>query len=140
MGGGFTNFDERPRAAIARLLNSSDSAAGALEFTQPAYTVWENGGTNLVLKVRRSGGTQGPVQVNYAVAGGTGAGFLYSDAGEGYAAGRLDRFHLHSAQDGYQFSGEVEGDFPWPYGPVKLRLHGFGHLTLADYLPAQGVS
>ena len=72
VGGGFTNFDERPRAAIARLLNSSDSAAGALEFTQPAYTVWENGGTNLVLKVRRSGGTQGPVQVNYAVAGGTG--------------------------------------------------------------------
>jgi uncharacterized delta-60 repeat protein len=72
VGGSFTNFDERPRAAIARLLNSSDSVAGALEFTQPAYTVWENGGPNLVLKVRRSGGTQGPVQVNYAVAGGTG--------------------------------------------------------------------
>ena len=72
VGGSFTNFDARPRAAIVRLLNSSDSAAGALEFTQPAYTVWENGGTNLVLKVRRSGGTQGPVEVNYAVAGGTG--------------------------------------------------------------------
>lgn len=69
VGGGFTNFDGRPRCCIARLLNSADSAAGALEFTQPAQAVWENGGTNLVLKVHRTQGAHGLVRVNYAVSG-----------------------------------------------------------------------
>lgn len=70
-GGGFTNFDARPRAGIARLHNSADSAAGRLVIAPSRARIWENGGTNLALKVQRLDGSNGHVRVNYAVAAGT---------------------------------------------------------------------
>ena len=68
-------------------------------------------------------------------AGKEGAGILYSDAGDGYGPWRVDRFHLRQAGDHYEFSGDSEGDFPWPYGNVKLVLHGSGQLPASEYSP-----
>ncbi len=67
--------------------------------------------------------------------GGSGEGILYSDAGDGYGASRIDRFHLRPGADGYIFSGEAEGGYPWPYGTVKLRLHGTGRVTPSEFAP-----
>jgi uncharacterized delta-60 repeat protein len=79
VGGSFTDFDGRPRSGIARLLNNATAAAGRLEFSVPSQFIPENSLTNLVLNVRRVGGSNGIVQVNYGVSGGTattGADFL----------------------------------------------------------------
>ncbi len=50
---------------------------------------------------------------------------LYSDAGEGYGAHRLDHFTLHRDQaGGLLVEWRAQGDFPFPYTQVELVLHG----------------
>lgn len=84
---------------------------------------------------------------------GAGAGLLYSDAGDGYDSGRLDRFHMvregarleliwntegvlnpldpHSkqAETDQDTDGEMRcshgQDFPWWASPVTLHVHGW---------------
>jgi alpha-glucosidase len=59
--------------------------------------------------------------------GESGSGCLYTDAGDGYGAHRLDRFTLEPVEGGeYIFSWRSEGDFTLPYRLVSVRLHGFG--------------
>ena len=60
-----------------------------------------------------------------------GEGVLYSDAGDGYGPWRVDRFHFSPISGGYELSCDSEGEFPWPYGPIQLRLHGAGSVTAA---------
>jgi alpha-glucosidase len=55
----------------------------------------------------------------------TGSGVLYSDAGDGYGASRVDRFSVTRAEDAYVFEWSVEGDYGWPYQGLTLHLHGF---------------
>jgi len=65
--------------------------------------------------------------------GGQGSGLLYSDAGDGYGPSRLDRFTLVPGSDsGFTFTHTVEGDFPWPYSPVTLVLHGMERVTVGE--------
>ena len=70
--------------------------------------------------------------------GRSGEGILYSDAGDGYGAGRVDRFHLTPVDSVFDFTSEAAGEFPWPYGAVKLRLHGKGTLSQQEFTPAGG--
>jgi len=65
-------------------------------------------------------------------AGSEGNGILYSDAGDGYASSRLDRFSLRRGSDGWVFSNTAEGDFPFPYGPLSLALHGLDTITVGE--------
>jgi alpha-glucosidase len=53
-------------------------------------------------------------------------GMLYSDAGDGFGQSRLDRFALEpvGAED-WNFTWNVEGQYPWPYSALELCLHGF---------------
>jgi alpha-glucosidase len=67
--------------------------------------------------------------------GRSGEGMLYSDAGDGYGAWRVDRFHFSPAGSGYDFRSEAEGEFPWPYGAVKLRMHGSGGVSPQEFTP-----
>jgi alpha-glucosidase len=53
-------------------------------------------------------------------------GDLYSDAGDGCGAHRVDRFLLSSVEDGYQLDWQAEGEYTWPFAAVTLHLHGFG--------------
>jgi alpha-glucosidase len=57
--------------------------------------------------------------------GGSGSGTLYSDAGDGYGASRIDRFSLTPSGKGYVFQWKSEGEYPLPDLPVRLHLHGF---------------
>jgi alpha-glucosidase len=70
--------------------------------------------------------------------GGQGEGILYSDAGDGYLAGRVDRFRLTPSDGRFDFSSETEGEFPWPYGTVKLKLHGSGTVSQPEFTPVGG--
>ncbi|WP_256973085.1 glycoside hydrolase family 31 protein [Nostoc sp. T09] len=49
---------------------------------------------------------------------------LYSDAGDGYGASRLDKFHLLRLANGLEFTWEEQGDYPFPYTSVQIHLHG----------------
>lgn len=69
-GGGFSTFDEKPRQRLARIHGGSIAGSGTLEFTRGQYVVSEQG-TNVVVAVRRRGGTAGPVGVNFTTANGT---------------------------------------------------------------------
>lgn len=53
-------------------------------------------------------------------------GDLYSDAGDGYGAHRVDCLLLSSVEDGYMLDWQAEGEYAWPYAAVTLHLHGFG--------------
>ncbi len=54
-----------------------------------------------------------------------GGGLLYSDAGDGYGPGRLDRFTLAWEEKGdLVLTRTEEGEYPFPHGAVELRLHG----------------
>jgi uncharacterized delta-60 repeat protein/uncharacterized repeat protein (TIGR01451 family) len=56
--GGFTQYDGAPHAHIARIYGGTIGGAGQLEFTLADYPVLENG-SNVVMTVRRRGGTTG---------------------------------------------------------------------------------
>lgn len=49
---------------------------------------------------------------------------LYTDAGDGYGAARLDHFHLNREQQGLAIKWHSEGEFDFPYHGVTLHLHG----------------
>ncbi len=49
---------------------------------------------------------------------------LYSDAGDGYEAGRLDHFTFRGTQAEAELAWTHEGGHPWPYESIVLQLHG----------------
>lgn len=49
---------------------------------------------------------------------------LYSDAGDGYGDGRLDRFRLERLPDGFVLTHTDEGHYP-AYATMRICLHGF---------------
>lgn len=58
-----------------------------------------------------------------------GQGEVYSDAGDGYAEWRLDRFRVVRFADGLELFWEQQGDYPllynFPYQGISLCFHGF---------------
>jgi uncharacterized repeat protein (TIGR01451 family)/uncharacterized delta-60 repeat protein len=70
VGGGFTNFDGLARNYLARLHGGVIAGPGRFEFTSAAYASPENV-TNVVITVRRRGGTTGAVGVTAATVDGT---------------------------------------------------------------------
>ena len=69
IGGFFTNVDGRTRLGIARLLNDGDAAGGRFEFSATRQTIPESAATNLLVHIRRTGGTNGQAVVNYGISG-----------------------------------------------------------------------
>lgn len=53
-------------------------------------------------------------------------GQLYSDAGDGYGAHRIDRFEMTSNNGSVRLEWKKEGDYPFPYDEVVVRLPGLG--------------
>lgn len=51
-------------------------------------------------------------------------GRLYWDEGEGEGPYRLDRFRLLPAEGGFRLLWQGEGELPWPWARVRLRLFG----------------
>ena len=49
---------------------------------------------------------------------------LYSDAGDGYAEGRLDQFQIIRASNTLEIDWQSEGAYPFPYRQVHVILHG----------------
>jgi len=49
---------------------------------------------------------------------------LYSDAGDGYDASRLDRFQVRREDHGIEVIWEQQGEYPFPYEPVVFHVHG----------------
>ncbi len=71
------------------------------------------------------------LHIYHPVKGGQCSSTLYSDQGDGYGPGRVDRFRLEEAGlRGYDLSWASEGDFDWPYKSTELKLHGFGQLEV----------
>lgn len=70
LGGGFTTYDDQPRAHITRIYGGSLDGAGNLEFSAPEYIASESG-SNAVITVRRRFGTAGEVRVDVSTQGGS---------------------------------------------------------------------
>jgi len=49
---------------------------------------------------------------------------IYSDAGEGYGASRVDRFRARRQGGRLTIEREVAGEYPWPYSETELVVHG----------------
>jgi uncharacterized delta-60 repeat protein len=64
IGGAFTEVDGLPRNRFARLYGGSLSGSGKLEFASAIFSANENA-TNLLITVRRTGGLEGTVFVDY---------------------------------------------------------------------------
>ncbi|MBI3998795.1 MAG: hypothetical protein HY355_07145 [Armatimonadetes bacterium] len=62
----------------------------------------------------------------YAPDTGDGEGLLYSDAGDGYDPGRVDRIMIRREGDRLQLTWTSEGPTPLPYTVVEIRVHGIG--------------
>lgn len=56
---------------------------------------------------------------------GSGTGWIYSDAGDGYDSGRSDRFYMVRDENGLEVRWEEEGSYPFPYTQVQVHVHGF---------------
>jgi len=56
---------------------------------------------------------------------GSSEGCVYSDAGDGYAEWRVDRFRMVRDENGLQLTWEQLGDYAFPYKAVQAHLHGF---------------
>ncbi len=54
----------------------------------------------------------------------TSSSHLFTDAGDGYEAGRVDTFTTSCYDNKMIIVWEFEGDFPFPYPEVNLVLHG----------------
>ncbi|HBB35964.1 MAG TPA: alpha-glucosidase [Cyanobacteria bacterium UBA8803] len=61
----------------------------------------------------------------YPPVAGSSAGYLYSDAGDGYGEWRLDRFYMMRDEKGLKLIWEQQGDYAFPYKGVQLQIHGF---------------
>ncbi len=108
VGGGFTQFDGRPRGGIARVLGGENPGGGEFELASTSYSVSEAGGL-AVIDVRRRGGLFGPASVNYTIAPGTGVagvdyvaanGTLTFPAGEALGSFTLQILNNTSIADG----------------------------------------
>ncbi len=55
---------------------------------------------------------------------GEGGGLLYSDAGDGYGPGRMDRFMLRREGESLHLRWGYEGNFPFPYREVTACVYG----------------
>jgi alpha-glucosidase len=49
---------------------------------------------------------------------------LYSDAGDGFGAWRVERFHLTQCNEDIELQWKKQGDYPFPYEQVVIHLHG----------------
>ena len=58
LGGGFTSIQGQPVSHIARIFGGAITGPGRVEFNSPLYVVNENG-TNILITLRRVGGTAG---------------------------------------------------------------------------------
>ncbi|HON08777.1 MAG TPA: Calx-beta domain-containing protein, partial [Verrucomicrobiota bacterium] len=65
IGGGFTEFDGKPRNALTRLHGGSIAGSGTIQFSSPYYWVNEDEPV-AILTILRRGGTFGNVSVVYA--------------------------------------------------------------------------
>jgi alpha-glucosidase len=54
---------------------------------------------------------------------GTGETTLYTDAGDGYEASRLDIFRLTRTDEYLELTWEAQGEFPFPYTHICVQLH-----------------
>lgn len=81
------------------------------------------GGTVLPLEEHVAGGRKNRLALHLYV-GEEGGGLLYSDAGEGYGPGRVDRFRLQRDGGRLIFTWEHESGFPFPYRDVVICVHG----------------
>lgn len=70
IGGGFTRYDGVPRRSVARIYGGSMAGPGRLEYSASEYRVFEDA-TNVVVTVRRVGGTTGAVSADFATTNGT---------------------------------------------------------------------
>ncbi len=65
------------------------------------------------------------------VEGSIGRGEFYTDAGDGFGPGCLNRYELIPTEDGgYRLTWQKEGDFLWPYQGLGLQFFGFNHPSL----------
>lgn len=55
---------------------------------------------------------------------------MYSDAGDGYGAWRVDRFHSTWNGTAYQVTRSEQGDYPFPYDEITVSIHGFKASTV----------
>jgi alpha-glucosidase len=49
---------------------------------------------------------------------------VYSDAGDGYAEWRLDKFRMVRKDDELELTWESQGDFAFSYTGIQLHIHG----------------
>jgi alpha-glucosidase len=56
---------------------------------------------------------------------GSSEGYVYSDAGDGYAESRIEQFQMVRDENGLELTREQQGDYAVPYKAVQLHLHGF---------------
>ncbi|MFB2922977.1 TIM-barrel domain-containing protein [Aerosakkonema funiforme] len=56
---------------------------------------------------------------------GNSIGWMYGDAGDGYAESRFDVFRIVLFEEGLDLTWEQQGDFTFPYQSVKVHLHGY---------------
>jgi len=54
---------------------------------------------------------------------GEGNSLLYSDAGDGFGAGRVDKYKMHTIPHGYRIDWQTEGEYPFPYPDIETVLH-----------------
>lgn len=52
------------------------------------------------------------------------AGEVYSDTGDGYGEGRIDRFSLTRTGSGFELIRQQQGSYPFPYKGFRIYLHG----------------
>ncbi|MGG6265545.1 TIM-barrel domain-containing protein [Leptolyngbya sp. AN03gr2] len=50
--------------------------------------------------------------------------YLYSDAGDGYGASRVDRFRLTRNQENLELTWEASGQYDFPYPTLSVQVHG----------------
>jgi len=65
LAGGFTEYDGQPRLRLARINGGSIAGSGRFEFARSTFVASESG-TNVLITVRRVGGTAGSVTMNYS--------------------------------------------------------------------------
>lgn len=65
LAGGFTEYDGQPRLRLARINGGSIAGGGRIEFTNATFIASETG-TNILVSVRRTGGTTGAARINYS--------------------------------------------------------------------------
>jgi alpha-glucosidase len=106
-----------------------------------------NGGTEINLEIPleripvlvRAGGIIPEVEESNLVLhiyrphrGEIGAGQLFSDAGDGFGENRLDRFTISPKNEqGHELAWTSQGEYPFPYEKVVLKLYGFEGKPLA---------